>query len=148
MTNDCEWLTARMFFPMMACHTFHCRHRLALFIFIVAKKFLIDFGRHLHHFPGNIFLRFCIAGKIQVMTCAVSRRCMAETAFDTQRIFEVSHYFTQLIITNIFRQDLQICISRILGGSVAAMPMTTNRPIITATNIFLFKNISWNLNTI
>jgi hypothetical protein len=100
--------TFRMRTSVVAGHTFNRWNHLTLIVFIEAEIFLVDFCGHPHHAACDIFFGFFVAGKIQVMTCTVFRRGMAEITFYTQCHFEIIHDLIQVFHTDVLRQDFQV----------------------------------------
>ena len=80
----------------------------AFLVLIKAKIFLVDLSGHLIHTAGDIFFRLGIARKIQVMTRAVRRRGVTETAFYTERLAPAIHHFFQVVVADILWQNLEI----------------------------------------
>ena len=80
----------------------------ALVILIKAEILFVDLGCHFEHVAGDIFFRLGIAGKVQVMGGAVGGGCVTEVTFYAQRGFPVVHDLVEVLMADVFGEDLQV----------------------------------------
>ena len=102
---------------MVTSHTGHRRDGIAFVVLVEAKILFIDLRRHLEHMAGDVFFRFGIAAKIQVVRAAVRGRSMTKITFHAQRGFPTVHDLVQVFMTDVFGKDLEISFWLIVRGT-------------------------------
>lgn len=101
---------------MVTGHTGHDRDHIALVVLTIFKIFLVDLVGHEEHMAGDVFLRFCVAGKVQMVVGTVGRPGVAEVAVYAKCGFPGIHRFIEVVVTDIFWQDLEVPFGRFVVG--------------------------------
>lgn len=84
---------------------------------IVLKEFFVDLADHYIHVSGCCFLRFGIAGEIQVVAAAVRLRRVTEITFHAQCVRPAMHDMVETILADVFGQHLQVSFGLVVLGT-------------------------------